>query len=604
LARPLLFFLACAPALLGAQQPPQPPPPRADSAVRADTIPRPAIPDSVLPVADTTKKKPPADTAKGAHWDREAIFASGALTVADLLEQVPGVTMMTTGFILAPKVASWYGDPGRVRIYIDGIELDAINVRNGGINDLATIPLWSLEDVFVERSAGGLRVHLTTWRVDRTTPDTRADIMTGSENINLYRGFFGVRLSNGGVIQLAGQQFSTISTPGMDGQSLAGMVRIGWAGKSWSFDGTLIHQGLDRNAGERFPVTAPEANALPAFHGNESVAYVRAAWRDPQSDGPWAQFIAATINAGEHNDSSTSALSTFGTGITPTTVSDTVDTMAVRSQYIASAGFTRWGLRLSGTGRLRSIGRKAYFTPSARLEYDSHFLTVSGYAERGIDSTTRTDVLGRITPVPWLSLSGAVSLAAPAHADLGPTATSTRVEGAIGWHDRWLSGGIITRSATLIAPPIELDTALRPVNAPAATGIVVAFRGPFVFGFGLDADATQWNAVGPYLPQTQARTRISFESSFLHRFPRNNFHLSASAWYEYRSTMYVPLGTNPFGQSAPGYSALSSLIEIRIGNAIISWKNQNFLGTVYYTYPGYLMPRLTNVYGVRWQFWN
>ncbi len=628
---------------MGAQRPTPPAPPaKPDTAVRKDTIPKAAIadsarkdtipkaavpksaiPDSVFPEADTVKKKPPADTIKGptarpylpasteigaksAHWDRDAIFASGALTLADLLEQVPGVTIMTTGFLLAPKVAAWYGDPGRVHIIIDGVELDAINVRNGGGNDLSTIPLWSLEDVMVERAAGALRVHLTTWRVDRTTPSSRADILTGSENLNLYRGFFGVRLHNGGVIQLAGQQFSTISTPGMDGQSLAGLVRIGWAGKSWSFDGTLIHQGVDRNAGVRgFLSATPELNALPPFHGNESIAYLRAAWRDPQSNGPWAQFIAATINAGEHTDSSSSTLPTLGTIPVPTaTPSDTVDTMAVRAQYVASAGFTRWGLRLSGTGRLRSIARKAYFTPSARLEYDSRFLTVSGYAERGIDSTTRTDVLGRITPFSWLSVNGAISLATPSHASLGPTSTSTRVEAAIQWHDRWLSGGVVTRSASLVTAPIELDTALRAVNAPAANGIILAYRGPFVYGFNLSLDGTKWSAVGPYAPQTQARAQLSYESWFLHRFPRHNFHVAASATYEYRSTLYVPLETNPVGQNAPGFTALTTLLEIRIGSAVISWKDQNLLGTVYYTYPGYVMPRLTNVYGVRWEFWN
>ena len=75
------------------------------------------------------------------------------MTLSDLLASVPGVTLMTTGFLLAPQVAAYYGDPGRVRLYLDGVELDALNPRNGGIPDLAMVPLWALEDVKVERAA-------------------------------------------------------------------------------------------------------------------------------------------------------------------------------------------------------------------------------------------------------------------------------------------------------------------------------------------------------------------------------------------------------------------------------------------------------------------
>src|ERR1035437_10142343 len=155
-SRALIFLFTCAPMLLGAQQPPPSRPPvqpvpAADSTKRsqaADTIPKSARRDTIA-AQDSTKpdsakraaaiRRPPPDTIKTPtarpstprsteigpnrwHWDRDAMFASGALTLGELLARVPGVTLFTTGFILAPEVAGWYGNPNSVRVFVDGVE--------------------------------------------------------------------------------------------------------------------------------------------------------------------------------------------------------------------------------------------------------------------------------------------------------------------------------------------------------------------------------------------------------------------------------------------------------------------------------------------------
>ncbi len=536
------------------------------------------------------------------HWDRDAMFASGSLTLGELLAQVQGVTFVTTGFILAPEIVEWYGDPGGVRVFIDGVERDPVNARNGGVTDFAALPLVAFEDVKVERTAGELRIHLRTWRVERTTPFTRTDVLTGSENLNLYRGWFGTRLVNGVVLQVAGQQNSSGSVGGMDGDALGAMARVGWAGGRWSLDGTLVRQGLNRTAGARFLTATPQLNSLPPFRGSEGLAYVRVAWRDPEMDGPWLQLIAATINAGESHGSS--SLPGGAVTPTPTAVRDSVDTTSVRSQYVVAAGITYRGLRLSTTSRLRSMLGKSYVSPGVRAEYDSRLLTISAFGEQGVDSTTRTDVLARLSPFSWFSLGGAYSRLAPKSVALGPAVVSSRVEAGLGVRDRWITGGMVSRNAIAITPPIELDSVLRTVTVPTATGVFGAFHGPILRGFSLDVDAIQWSAVASYRPQTQVRSRLWFESSFLKSFPRGTFHLLVAGTHEYRSAMFVPAGTDPFGQSSQGWSSFGTLLEIRIGTAVISWQTRNMVGVQYETYPGYLMPRLVNVYGVRWEFWN
>ncbi len=78
----------------------------------------------------------------------------------------------------------------------------------------------------------------------------------------------------------------------------------------------------------------------------------------------------------------------------------------------------------------------------------------------------------------------------------------------------------------------------------------------------------------------------------------------ASGTFDYFSTMYVPNGTSPVGQSTPGAGIISTLLEIKISSAVIFWQYRNPVGAIYSTYPGYVMPRLVNIYGMRWQFWN
>ncbi len=569
----------------------------------------PGAPDTVKPVIRDTIKTPlarpytPRSTEIGAndfHWDRDAMFASGALTLGELLAQVPGVSAMSLGFLPAPQVASWYSDPGRLRLFLDGVELDPINARNGGLHDLATVPLWALEDVRAERTAGDLRVHLRSWRVERTTPTTRTDILTGSENLSLYRGFFGRRFDNGFAVQLAGQQYNTLSRPGIDGPALGGMVRLGWARGSWSADGTFLRQGIDRSAGFRYDLTQTVSsvgvpNSLPPFTGGDALAYARIAWRDPQVDGPWAQFIASTQTSGEKKGT---------TAATATVAADTADTLSSRSQYTVAAGITRWGLRLSTAERLRIFGGKSYLSPSARVEYDRRWITVAAFAERAIDSTTRTDVSARYAPFRWFQLGASLSRQTFKDTARRDPITGARVEAGVQWRGRWLTGGVVRQSARTLAVPLEFDKTLPPVNSVAGTATVVGLRAPIAAGWHLDADVTSWNAAGPFRPQTESRARLWFDSGFLGRFPRNNFHLTVSGTQEYRSIAYFPKGDDPIGASTAAVSVYSTMIELRISQAIISWQYRNMLNQKYDQYPGYILPRLLNVYGVRWEFWN
>ena len=49
----------------------------------------------------------------------------------------------------------------------------------------------------------------------------------------------------------------------------------------------------------------------------------------------------------------------------------------------------------------------------------------------------------------------------------------------------------------------------------------------------------------------------------------------------------------------------STLLEIRILHATLTWQFRNTFGYILHiSCPDYIMPRQTNLYGIRWSFWN
>jgi hypothetical protein len=168
------------------------------------------------------------EVARRLHWFGDSLFATGALTVADLLERVPGLSTLRTGWVAAPSVAAYLGDIQRVRVFYDGFEMLALDPRSRGVLDLSKINLWSAEEVWIEQSPEEVRVYLRSWRVYHTIPETRADINTGDQQTNLYRGFFGRRFHNGGI-QFGAQQYGT-TPPSVFGTSNDQLGLIGRGG--------------------------------------------------------------------------------------------------------------------------------------------------------------------------------------------------------------------------------------------------------------------------------------------------------------------------------------------------------------------------------------
>lgn len=563
-------------------------------------------PDSVRVKADSIKPdtiKPPvgrfADPAlyeigPQYEWNRAQLFATGSLTVVDLLDRIPGVTTFRSGWLATPQMATYNVDFRKVRVFYDGLEIDNLDSRNGGILDLSTVQLWSLEHLSIERSANELRIYMRSWRVDNTDPYTRVDIATGNEDTNLYRGFYGKRFDNGGILQFAGQQFG-VASPRFSGSgdALSLLGRIGLAKKSWSVDAFVLRHHPTRDA-ERASV---ESGSPPVFalDATTTDAYIRAAVGGQES-GPWAQLTVGSIAFKGTTAPDRSVATSFA---------DTLERRLSETQYNVSAGYTLGALRFEVEDRLRALSGSTYNGVSGRLDLASPIGVVSGFVEHdGFRKTSNADVGIRAQPLPFLAVSGSIARSIPSTSGVSTlsSTTSARAEVGLRLFGPWFSAGYITSDRSPGLAPVVYDTLFLPTDGGRVTARTASIRGPIRAGFGIDAWVTQWDTAGSYQPRYVSRSEINYTNDFGKRFPRRDFEIKVAGIYEYRGSATFPLEAGSI--ATPIAKTLSALLEIRIMRAVISYQQRNILAYQYQIIPGFEMPRVLAIYGVRWDFWN
>ncbi|HET7586281.1 MAG TPA: TonB-dependent receptor plug domain-containing protein [Gemmatimonadaceae bacterium] len=582
--------------------------PQRDSTARRDSIadttaahPAVPIPGADTAAQDTIPEAPYAHAEQPAaleigpsyHWDRRELAASGAFTVAELLERIPGVTVLRPSWIASPTHAMYQGNGDRVRVFYDGLEYSSLDPRMGGLLDLSRVQLWTLEEMSVVRGADEVRVYLRSWRVDRRVPYTRVDIATGDLDTQIYRGFFGRRFRNHLGLQLAGEQYGTNAPQSIGGgDALVLFGRLGWSRGPWSADVFLLRNRFTRDA----EVSLLGAPPIDGERAKRLDTYVRAGYGDPER-GAWAQVMASLMQLDE-----TTPTSGF------TVVPDNADTTTVAHQYMAAAGFTRWGARLSLTDRLVTSHGGQVNALVANASLDRSWFALAARAElRSADSSSSEEITARLAPLPFLQLTGAVGRR---HGGSIPIANgiTARAEAGVRVLNVWLSGGVLRRTATILPAPVVYDPSFAAVAEPAATGAVFRARGKVYQDLGLDANVIYWSEAGAYRPRVESRAEAYLDTRWLSRFPRGNFGLLASLAYQYRDPLLIPV--QPASGDIPDFVASTHLhevtarLEIRIVDAVLFYQQRLGLVNPYTNVPGFIPPRQVSVYGVRWDFFN
>ncbi|MGH7678022.1 MAG: hypothetical protein ACRENU_06115, partial [Gemmatimonadaceae bacterium] len=372
------------------------------------------------------------------------------------------------------------------------------------------------------------------------------------------------------------------------------LARLGIARRPWSADAMLLRG--DRNRGLTF--NDSPSDTIPSTESTRSDAYVRLAYGTPDSS-LWVQAIA---DASRY---------TYGGESAPGTTVPSADTSISESQYLLSGGYAIGGFRASLTQRYRTFRGFRIANPSARLGFESRWVSVSAFAEgRGIDSTRRADISAVVRPVSFVFLAGAAGIEqyqTPPDTQLIPRVGTTprflRGEAGLRIGSVWLTAGALRRDPVVLNAPTILIKQTATVSDIALQGVFATVRGRIWKAVYANAQAMQWSDTGWfYRPKYQTRSELYVSTSMLERFPTGNFHLLASVVHEYRSSSLWP-DTNQILRVS-GYRTISTLLQVRIIRAELFWNFRNILGARYQHVPGYRLTRLSNIYGVRWEFWN
>lgn len=165
-------------------------------AVRGDTIPEAAKPDSVP--ADSTRPAPnfpvypkPRQAGFGAAtwvFGPAELSRFHGLTLLELLDQIPGLVITREGGVgRAAGVAAFAGGGGRFRVFLDGWELRPLNAT---VLDLQQVALLDVAEVRVTRGVTETRVDLETLRLTDRRPFAQIEGGEGDFATRLLRGIF------------------------------------------------------------------------------------------------------------------------------------------------------------------------------------------------------------------------------------------------------------------------------------------------------------------------------------------------------------------------------------------------------------------------------
>lgn len=617
---------------------------RNDSIIKG-AVPLPAIKADTIKAPLTRAEAPPIlEIGAPRIYDRTAMFATGALTLVDLLGRVPGLTEFTTGFLAAPALIASQGDLRRVRIFLDGLELDPMDRRARGVAPANDLPLQALEELRIERGAEEVRVYARSWRVDRTIPYTRADIGTGDQSSNLYRAWFGRRYDHGEALQVAAEQYTTQPNSRLASSDVLNvMLRAGLTHGPWSADAFLERSHRNRAPYTGIGVASETRDTVPGIETQRNTAYFRIGNGDPDG-GRWMQMLASA-NSYRLSARTSTNISTFAPSSSDS-LSALVDSLSYESQYLLTGGLARGAWRASAAERLRVGGHRTSHVASARASGGAGPLSLSLFGEgQSYLDPSRLEVTGRVTGASRVALvaalsrtgegtfdrlfdeprngsvygvNGAFSVAGSGQFVTPDTnevtryqlaaRSNSRIEAGIKVRDLWLSGALLRRGATTLLAPAEIDTlyakaaAVRP--EAEATGRMVSARGRLWRAVNVDAWALAWSdSTGFYRPRYQTRSELYIQTNLLGRFPAGNFGLLTSLAHEYRSGSRFPTSADS-SRSAPGYRTISFKLEIRVQTAVVTYQFRDLLQEKYSQIPGYNLPRQTQFYGVRWEFWN
>lgn len=581
----------------------------ADSAAIADSLSA-LIADSVS--ADTVfhnlpivRDALPSGFATGVwSWDRHAIMAAGANTLAELFETVPGLIPLLGGDYGAPQAMSAFGrGSGAYRIVRDGFEVYTLD---GGVADLQQVGLAGIDRVRLDRSMNLMVVEMWSHRYDDGRPFSVIEAGTGDLDTNMFRGVYADPTALLGSVAVG---LERIDTRGRGPAREEGGNRTGsWARYQYHF-GDRAGVALEyRSVGSQTQVAqyAPEASRTDVT--------VQASWRP----------VSGVVLQGVAGRSSLRREATVEEGFTRVGGS--------RRQVASRVGLERGAFWLNGLYRLFEGG-----FPTRRIEASGGVATArwggaSGrYARASWRGESATNLSARVwlRPIESVALFGSYEVGdygarggpvedgpPPPHLPFGTepgTAVISEREGLrVGASlSRWgvlLGGAALYAYSDRVSPlGLELDAGAPSVAGAHRNGYETMAVLPLPLrGLTLEGSYQRWDEGGPYLPEQVYRGSFEFHRVFL---DSGNLEVWGSLGVRGHDPMltFAP-GTSDEDAGVTGvpfYQSWYARIQVRVVTVRLwlGMDNMTFRRSLQ-TYPGRLFPYGRSFFALRWDMWN
>lgn len=602
----------------------------------ADTLPAVILPELIRSV--------PAGWKTGVwSWDRDEILGSRALTLAELLEEIPGTVALRGGDFGMPTTVSAFGaGGGRIRVFRDGIE---ILPMEGSVVDLTRVGLAGLETVYVVRAVGELRVYLESVLAEGGKPYSLIEAGTGDLASNVFRGTFSHPRALGGVVALTMER---VDTRGPRGQE-PGVAQGAWIryARPIPFGGSFLFDYASRSA-DRGEVFAPTKAARTDWS-------LRTRWAPLEGLVGDLSYSSASIST-EEGDT---------LGFDPGARKQVSALLSYDAPWIQAEAGVR---KLSGEGL---PGTTAHLRAAGTLGRYGGVAGDLAWEDWETGSTTRTSVQAWTAPVWGLSLFAEMGSGSwgvthtddlfvprnfvqdPLAFDTIPGAlpgprfgdqSGTRFGAEFAWRGLHVSGAVLDMEADSLFPlGLLTDRAGTTQAGGSRSGFEVAARIPiWPSGFSLNGWWQRWDQANGvlavsgdslaapelltgeampwrYLPRQTYQASLSFHDTFK---PTGNLEIWFDLGVRGRDPMALPFDSENqdvldllagleeeeerfVPAMAPFYQSWYVRLQFRIVTvrAFIMWENftlrqqnQDFLGRV--------LPASRSLYGVRWTLWN
>lgn len=535
---------------------------------------------------------PPGPLSPGTRYTftRDSVFWSGAMTLSDLLTNIPGVYVARGGFLGQPEYVMYAGrGPAGVEVYWDGFALEPV----GGDTvyfDLGRIALTYVRRVDVEVWPSMLRVYLVSERHEWSDPRSVIRLTSGSFSTAQYVGLFQQRWSSGVSLDIAGDFTGSEGDANVDrnDQYLDLWLKLGWTRSGrYGFSYQIRRQDQERD---------------PRQAENMAVGV-------PAQDGARTEFLFKLF-AGNQEDQSGWRFET-GLGSTAWT-GDTVHGDQHIRQAFATIGYTapHWSAAVSGqAGDTRTkSGVEGRF---GWIPFEGLVISGSGrvrrHDNRRIDQMASASVGIHRGPISIVGqVSGGDVVQAPA-LDADPAQQVTDAGVRFGVRTAPLVGhvGLVRRDGFQPFAPLAYPAISSFDASAAATYVVADARVRLAQPLVVEAWYSHPRTTPPGLqPPNHGRGQVTFRSKFWRTFPSGAFDLMVRYGVESWSGGSGGVDDGGVPILLPGATYHEVFLQVQLVRFMVFWNWRNARNTQAHYVPFLPYPRNAQTFGMKWEFFN